>query len=224
MGLRFRKSKKIGPFRVNISKSGIGYSFGNKYARVTHTADGKKRTTYTLPGTGVSWSETNGKKKGRREMGKSKQKKQGGCLNSVLIILGILFVIGIFGGNKSEDSSADITIPTVSVTESITEAIDPTETTVQTEALTEATTEVTMEPTTEPETTAATTEPTTEPETTAATTEPVEEFFIANKNTKKYHHTWCSYAPNENSKNYWLTNTTRDSLEQRGYAPCKKCF
>lgn len=61
MGARFRKSKNFGPFRVNISKSGIGYSVGNKFVRVAHTADGKKRTTYTLPGTGLSWTETESK-------------------------------------------------------------------------------------------------------------------------------------------------------------------
>ena len=61
MGARFRKSKNFGPFRVNISKSGIGYSVGNKFVRVAHTADGEKRTTYTLPGTGLSWTETESK-------------------------------------------------------------------------------------------------------------------------------------------------------------------
>lgn len=57
MGTRFRKSINFGPLRVNISKSGVGYSVGNKYARITHTADGKKRTTLNIPGTGVSYVE-----------------------------------------------------------------------------------------------------------------------------------------------------------------------
>lgn len=66
MGTRFRKSKNFGPFRINFSKSGVGYSYGNKYARVTHTADGKKRTTYTIPGTGISWQETEKRQPERR--------------------------------------------------------------------------------------------------------------------------------------------------------------
>ncbi len=33
MGFRFRKSINMGGFRVNISKSGIGYSFGVPLAR-----------------------------------------------------------------------------------------------------------------------------------------------------------------------------------------------
>lgn len=61
MGWRFRKSYNMGPFRVNLSKSGIGYSFGGKFFRVTKTASGQKRTTATLPGTGISYSQT-GKK------------------------------------------------------------------------------------------------------------------------------------------------------------------
>lgn len=64
MGLRFRKSVNFGPFRVNFSKSGIGYSVGNKYHRVTKTARGTVRRTTTLPGTGISYvteSRTNQK-------------------------------------------------------------------------------------------------------------------------------------------------------------------
>ena len=54
MGLRFRKSIKVGPFRVNLSKSGIGYSYGVKGYRVTHKANGGVRTTASIPGTGIS--------------------------------------------------------------------------------------------------------------------------------------------------------------------------
>jgi len=41
MGLRFRKSVKFGPVRVNFSKSGVGHSVGGKGFRVTKRADGK---------------------------------------------------------------------------------------------------------------------------------------------------------------------------------------
>lgn len=54
MGLRFRKSVKLGPLRINFSKSGVGYSYGVKGYRVTHTANGRKRTTVSIPGTGIS--------------------------------------------------------------------------------------------------------------------------------------------------------------------------
>ncbi len=50
MGWRYRKSAKAGPFRLNFSKSGIGYSVGSKHYRVTKTAKGTVRETVTLPG------------------------------------------------------------------------------------------------------------------------------------------------------------------------------
>lgn len=50
MGWRYRKSVKAGPFRLNFSKSGIGYGVGSKHYRVTKTAKGTVRETVTLPG------------------------------------------------------------------------------------------------------------------------------------------------------------------------------
>lgn len=55
MGFRYRKSANFGPFRLNFSKSGIGYSFGGKHARYTKKANGGARTTMSLPGTGISY-------------------------------------------------------------------------------------------------------------------------------------------------------------------------
>lgn len=68
MGFRFRKSVSLfgGAFRINFSKSGIGYSYGGKGARVTKTANGRTRTTLSLPGTGISYIAESGKKKTHR--------------------------------------------------------------------------------------------------------------------------------------------------------------
>ncbi|MBC1366331.1 DUF4236 domain-containing protein [Listeria innocua] len=56
MGIRLRKSINLGGgFRVNVSKSGIGYSWGVKGARVTKKANGNTRTTFSIPGTGISY-------------------------------------------------------------------------------------------------------------------------------------------------------------------------
>lgn len=41
MGFRARKSVNFGGFRINFSKSGVGYSYGCRGARVTHTAKGQ---------------------------------------------------------------------------------------------------------------------------------------------------------------------------------------
>lgn len=57
MGLRYRKSVKLGPFRINFSKSGVGWSVGNKWARYTKKANGGIRVTRTIPGTGISYVE-----------------------------------------------------------------------------------------------------------------------------------------------------------------------
>lgn len=53
MGWRYRRSVKLGPLRINFSKSGVGYSVGGKGYRVTKTAKGTVRRTVTLPG-GIS--------------------------------------------------------------------------------------------------------------------------------------------------------------------------
>lgn len=58
MGIRYRKSIRIGKgFRINLSKSGIGYSVGCKGLRYTKTASDRSRTTVSIPGTGISWVE-----------------------------------------------------------------------------------------------------------------------------------------------------------------------
>lgn len=57
MGVRCRKSINLGGgFRVNLSKSGIGYSWGTKGYRVTKTTRGSIRRTVSIPGTGISYS------------------------------------------------------------------------------------------------------------------------------------------------------------------------
>ena len=62
MGFRFRKSFGAGPFRVNLSKSGIGYSVGGKGFRYTKKAGGGARTTVSIPGTGISYVQDSKKK------------------------------------------------------------------------------------------------------------------------------------------------------------------
>lgn len=64
MGLRYRKSINLGGgVRINLSKSGVGYSFGGKGYRVTKTAKGTTRRTASIPGTGISYVSETGKKK-----------------------------------------------------------------------------------------------------------------------------------------------------------------
>lgn len=66
MGFRYRKSINLGGgFRINLSKSGIGYSWGVKGYRVTKTAKGTARTTASIPGTGISYVHETGKANNR---------------------------------------------------------------------------------------------------------------------------------------------------------------
>lgn len=75
MGFRFRKSINLGGgFRVNLSKSGIGYSFGTKGARITKTTRGTRRTTIGIPGTGISYSAET-----KKSSAKQRSQKKGRC-------------------------------------------------------------------------------------------------------------------------------------------------
>ena len=79
MGLRYRKSINLGGgFRVNLSKNGIGYSWGVKGYRVTKTADGRTRQTVSIPGTGLSYVEEH--KSGSTQQTSSPQQKQADSL------------------------------------------------------------------------------------------------------------------------------------------------
>ena len=61
MGFRFRKSINLGKhFKINLSKSGVGFSAGVKGFRITRTANGKIRKTVSIPGTGISYVDENG--------------------------------------------------------------------------------------------------------------------------------------------------------------------
>lgn len=64
MGFRYRKSINLGGgFRINLSKSGIGYSWGVKGYRITKTARGTLRHTASIPGTGISYVDETGKRR-----------------------------------------------------------------------------------------------------------------------------------------------------------------
>lgn len=99
MGFRFRKSKSFlnGAFHINFSKSGIGYSFGGKGARITKTANGKTRTTLSLPGTGISYITETSEKRRAKSVGRnvvvretSKKEKKLTLIISVIIVMYVI--------------------------------------------------------------------------------------------------------------------------------------
>jgi len=106
MGLNFRKSINLGKgFKLNIGKSSIGISGGVKGARVSMNSKGRKTATFSLPGTGLSYSiNLNNLFKGKTSKKKSSDDKdndneEGTTINInlvlVLIIIVLLAVIGL---------------------------------------------------------------------------------------------------------------------------------
>lgn len=64
MGLRFRKSIKVAPgIRMSVSKSGVGMSVGGKGLRYSVHSSGRRQTTASIPGSGISYTtvHSNGK-------------------------------------------------------------------------------------------------------------------------------------------------------------------
>jgi hypothetical protein len=79
MGFIYRKSIKAGPFRINLSKSGVGLSTGVPGFRVTQSSSGRRYTTFNAPGTGMSY---------RTSSTSSKPSAQG-CLVPIVALLGL---------------------------------------------------------------------------------------------------------------------------------------
>jgi hypothetical protein len=78
MGWSYRKSVNLGPFRVNLSKSGVGYSVGGKDFRVGVNPRGRRYEALTIPGTGLHY----------RSSGSEKARGQAsGCLGVVLLMI-----------------------------------------------------------------------------------------------------------------------------------------
>lgn len=78
MATRFRKSINLGPLRINMSKSGIGYSIGTKGYRVTKRADGRVQRTVSIPGTGISHVSTSS---GRKQVNPTTSETSNGFFN-----------------------------------------------------------------------------------------------------------------------------------------------
>ena len=106
MGLNFRKSINLGKgFKLNIGKKSVGISGGVKGARVSVNSSGRKTATFSLPGTGLSYSINlnnlfKGKSSKKKSSGKADDDNDEGTtininLILVLIILILLAVIGV---------------------------------------------------------------------------------------------------------------------------------
>ena len=67
MGFKFRKSINLGGgFKINLSQSGVGYSWGIPGIRLSRSANGSVKQTFSIPGTGISYSKTLSSKKKKK--------------------------------------------------------------------------------------------------------------------------------------------------------------
>lgn len=85
MGFRFRRSINLGKgFRINMSKSGPGFSWGGKGFRLTRTAKGNIRGTAYIPGTGLSYQKefSNPLKKNQAKKATSSRKREDTSANT----------------------------------------------------------------------------------------------------------------------------------------------
>jgi hypothetical protein len=74
VGWSYRKSVNLGPFRVNISKSGVGYSLGGAGFRTGVTSRGRSYRSMSIPGTGLRYYS-------------SGKNSSTGCLVSLLVVV-----------------------------------------------------------------------------------------------------------------------------------------
>jgi len=58
MAWYWRRSTKLGPFRLTASKGGLSVSAGNRARRETVSTSGRRTTTWRIPGTGISWRKS----------------------------------------------------------------------------------------------------------------------------------------------------------------------
>lgn len=125
MSLRFRKSIKIAPgVKVNLNKNSVSTTIGTRGAHYTVNSRGTKTVSAGIPGTGLSYTSSSGKKhKTRKENNTSgkgysytnnqvaaqqnPKKKKHGCLLPIGIFIAILFLLGSF---LSDDKLSNINL------------------------------------------------------------------------------------------------------------------
>ena len=90
--VQYRKSKKVGPFRVTVSGSGVSYSVGGPGYRVTRRADGRVQRTVSIPGAGIRDTKIIGGGQ-RRALAASAQPAQPDSIAVQALTLALLSVV-----------------------------------------------------------------------------------------------------------------------------------
>ena len=250
MGLRFRKSKSLGPLKINVSKRGVGYSVGGKGFRVTKRADGKTQTTASIPGSGISYTSVSGEE--NKKMAKNKSSKNAGCLVWIIVLIAVMMSCSALTGGDDQTpqdtpvqaavaasaSSEEEQEPAASASSSAQEQPDASTDAGQSAASSSASSEETDQDPGSSASTSAQDEPEQQPEpetppvaapvqdtpaSEPAAAQPREMTVIGNKNTKKYHVPSCSSVDEMSEKNK-VTFSSPEKAEASGYVACKRCF
>ena len=95
MGFFFRRSIKIGPFRLNFSKSGVGASAGVRGLRTGISATGRRTTRVTIPGTGIGYQHTHRQEEGEPRSLPAAQPTHRSAGWLLIVLLVVLFVVAI---------------------------------------------------------------------------------------------------------------------------------
>ena len=240
MGLRFRKSLKLGPFRATLSKSGVSTSVGVKGYRVTKLANGKTMKTASIPGTGVSHVTVESHPQQPQKRGK-------GPLLAILAALVAVLLIGCMAGSSDKKepppaaSVATAVVPPVQKTEPAS-APNPQPPADLPEPEPAPVAEPEPAPAPEPEPIPAPApapkpepvpEPIPEPEPIPApapapdpeppaAAEPVGPAVIGNKNSKVYHELSCNSVQKMKDSNK-VPMDSAEIAQSKGYKPCQNC-
>ena len=248
MGFRFRKSLNLGPLRINFSKSGIGYSVGNKFARVTKKANGGVRTTATISGTGISHVKEYGAKQTGAAQGGSLNDSGGSLfkpllLGALTVCLLIFAVVGCMPHSEDpepDNAQAVIQKPQEQVDEQAPQTdaktqSDETPGNIQTQPEPDPTPapDPVVEPEPDPQPQPVTTpEPTPQPEQAepAPTLTPEQAFreslkqyaYVGSSESDKYHRPTCRWTSKINDGNLVHFDSAEEA-QAAGYEPCGTC-
>ena len=97
MGWGFRRSLKLGPLKLNFSKSGMGYSVGARGFRVGKDAKGRSYTAASIPGAGL-YSRTYSGKARAGGAGVGLPAAPAGRSGGITLALGMLALAFMAGG------------------------------------------------------------------------------------------------------------------------------
>ena len=97
MGFRYRRSTKIGPFRINFSKRGVGWSVGTKGYRYTKKAGGGTRHTFKTPIKGLTYVTETSSKSSKKNHTVSNQRSSVPSNKNQTIAFFLCFFGGYFG-------------------------------------------------------------------------------------------------------------------------------